>query len=168
MYIEAVGDRQRTKSARIGRVSLSKTGKTLYYGGRSLEGMGRAWYRDAESGDQYWIQDARADGHDRHGKHKRGSYPIEIDEDVRDEYWPTFAVSRTALTSGSFGARRRDRPVLGQIGAATLFPAVGSPTSDGPWACGRAQLAATRCHSTFVLQGGRDVGGHFRVSGLAS
>jgi hypothetical protein len=87
MYIEAVEHGHRTKWARIGRVSLSRTGKTLYYGGRALQGMGRSWYRDAKSGEEYWIQAARRDGNDRHGKHKRGSYPIEIDDDVRHDYW---------------------------------------------------------------------------------
>jgi hypothetical protein len=49
MYIEAVGEGQRPEWARIGRVSLSKTGKTLFYRGHSLHGIGRSWYRRAES-----------------------------------------------------------------------------------------------------------------------
>lgn len=87
MYIEKTRPRAGTEWARIGRVSFSKTGKTLYYGALTLIGMGRAWYRDDETGDTYWIQHARADGQDRGGKHKRGSFPVEIDEDVPQEYW---------------------------------------------------------------------------------
>jgi hypothetical protein len=87
MYIELTGPGHRTEWARIGRVTFSKTGKTIYYDGRCLLGMGRAWYRDEQSGDRFWIQRARPDGMDRFGKHKRGSLPIAIDEDVRQEYW---------------------------------------------------------------------------------
>lgn len=87
MYIEKTRPGAGTEWARIGRVSFSKTGKTLHYGGLTLAGEGRAWYRDTETGDTYWIQRARGDGRDRGGKHKRGSFPVEIDEDVRQEYW---------------------------------------------------------------------------------
>jgi hypothetical protein len=74
--------------ARIGRVSFSKTGKTLYYRGRafqSLKGMGfKANYFDVESGEEYWISGCKRDGSDRlYGER----IPVEIDEDVRAEYW---------------------------------------------------------------------------------
>jgi hypothetical protein len=87
MYVELTGPGGRVAWARIGRVKFSKTGRTAYYDGRELRGEGRAWYRDDESGDRFWIQHARADGSDRGGKDKRGSVPIAIDEDVRQEYW---------------------------------------------------------------------------------
>lgn len=74
--------------ARIGRVSFSKTGRTLYYGGKtfqSLKGDGfKANYRDVETGDWYWISGPRRDGRDRlYGE----ATPVEIDDDVREEYW---------------------------------------------------------------------------------
>jgi hypothetical protein len=87
MYIEKTRDGGATEWARVGRVSFSKSGRTLYYRDLTLAGEGRAWYRDPESGDSYWIQRARADGRDRGGKDKRGSFPVEIDDDVREEYW---------------------------------------------------------------------------------
>lgn len=87
MYIELVGEGHRTGWARIGRVSFSKTGKTAYYAGRAMIGIGRAWYTDTETGDTYWIQKARSDGRDRHGKHTHGGFRVEIDDDARDEYW---------------------------------------------------------------------------------
>jgi hypothetical protein len=88
MYIELTGgERRRTEWAHIGRVSFSKTGKTIYYDGRRLNGMGRGWYRDEESGETFWAHCARADGRDRGGKAKLGSFPVAIDEDVRKEYW---------------------------------------------------------------------------------
>ena len=74
--------------ARIGRVDFSKTGRTLYYSGKtfqSLKGAGfKANYVDVESGDEYWISGAKKDGRDRlYG----GAKTVEIDEDVRLEYW---------------------------------------------------------------------------------
>lgn len=71
---------------RIGRVSFSKTGKTLYYGGRSfqsLKGGYKANYYDVETGDLYWISGPKKMGGDR----LYGTPGVEIDEDVREEYW---------------------------------------------------------------------------------
>lgn len=74
--------------ARIGRVTFSKTGKTLYYRGltfQSLKGAGIcANYFEAESGDEYWISGCKRNGQDRHWA---GGGPVAIDEDVREEYW---------------------------------------------------------------------------------
>ncbi len=73
--------------ARIGRVFFSKTGKTLYYRGRtfqSLKGNGfKANYIDVESGEQFWISGPRKDQNDRlYG----GNQGVEVDDDVRAEY----------------------------------------------------------------------------------
>lgn len=77
-----------TGPARIGRVTFSKTGRTLYYRGQtfqSLRGRGfKANYYDVQTGEHYWISGPRKDGADRlYGE----STPVEIDEDVRKEYW---------------------------------------------------------------------------------
>jgi hypothetical protein len=87
MYIESKADGL-SGPARIGRVSLSKTGRTLYYRGRSfqsLKGSGfKANYYDLATADPYWISGPRADGADRlYGE----ASPVEIDDDVRIEYW---------------------------------------------------------------------------------
>ena len=87
MYIARIGPGGQTEWARIGRVTFSKSGRTLYYGGRSLSGQGQPWYRDNETGEQFVISRARKDGLDRSEGRKRGSFPAEIDDDVRDEYW---------------------------------------------------------------------------------
>jgi hypothetical protein len=75
-------------NARIGRVTFSRTGATLHYGGKSfqsLKGSGfKANYFDVETGEQYWISGPRRDGTDRLYK---SDWPVEIDEDVREEYW---------------------------------------------------------------------------------
>lgn len=75
--------------ARMGRVTFSKTGRTIYYRGRafrSLKGQGyKANYVDVESGEFYWISGPKRKGGDRlYGK---VATPFEIDEDVREEYW---------------------------------------------------------------------------------
>ena len=77
-----------TGAARIGRVTFSKTGKTLYYRGQkfqSLKGDGfKSNYYDLDSGEEYWISGCRKDGADRlYGER----LPTAIDDDVREEYW---------------------------------------------------------------------------------
>ncbi len=71
---------------RIGRVTYSKTGKTVYYGGRefrSLKGGYKANFYDVEFGDEFWITGPKKQGRDR----LYGTGGSEIDEDVRVEYW---------------------------------------------------------------------------------
>jgi hypothetical protein len=87
MYIECKAGGL-TGSARIGRVAFSKTGRTLYYRGQkfqSLKGAGfKSNYYDLDSGEDYWISGPKRDGSDRlYG----GRSSIEIDDDVREEYW---------------------------------------------------------------------------------
>ena len=73
--------------AQIGRVTFSKTGRSLYYKGRtfrSLRGAGfKANYYDVASKELYWISGPKKNGEDA----LYGPRPIPIDEDVRDEYW---------------------------------------------------------------------------------
>ena len=87
MYIEYKGDGL-VGPARIGRVTYSKTGSTLYYKGKafqSLKGLGfKANYFDVETQEQYWISGPRKDGTDAL---YATNDPTEIDEDVREEYW---------------------------------------------------------------------------------
>lgn len=87
MYIECKAGGL-TGPARIGRVSFSKSGATVYYAGkefRGLKGSGfKANYFEVESGEHYWISGCRGDGQDRlYGER----LPTEIDDDVREEYW---------------------------------------------------------------------------------
>jgi len=85
MYIEYKGDGI-SGPARIGRVSFSKTGKSVYYRGRRFETLGgsgfKANYFDVETGDHYWISGPKKRGGDR--LYGTG---VEIDDDVREEYW---------------------------------------------------------------------------------
>ncbi|TCC88175.1 1-deoxy-D-xylulose-5-phosphate synthase [Pedobacter frigiditerrae] len=86
MYIEHKEDL--TGNARIGRVTFSKTGKSIHFDGKTfqtLNGSGfKENYFDVETGDYYWISGCKKDGGDRlYGERK----PIYIDEDTREEYW---------------------------------------------------------------------------------
>ena len=87
MYIENKAEGL-TGSARIGRVSFSKTGATLYYAGksfRSLKGFGfKSNYYEVETGEAYWISGPRKDGRD--ALYVTHVMP-EIDDDVYQEYW---------------------------------------------------------------------------------
>jgi hypothetical protein len=87
MYIECKGGNL-TGVARIGRVTFSKTGRTLYYSGQkfqSLKGAGfKSNYYSVETGEDFWISGPKRKGGDR----MYGSVsPVKIDEDVREEYW---------------------------------------------------------------------------------
>ena len=87
MYIERKAG-ELTGEARIGRVSFSKTGKTIYYQDktfRSLKGSGfKSNYIEIHSKEDYWISGPKKDGSDRLYS---GRSPIVIDEDVTEEYW---------------------------------------------------------------------------------
>jgi hypothetical protein len=87
MYIECKAGGL-TGDARIGRVTFSKTGQTLYYGGQtfqSLKGAGfKSNYYCVETGEDYWISGPKRRGGDALYV---SNVPIEIDEDVRQEYW---------------------------------------------------------------------------------
>ena len=86
MYIESKGGGL-TGPARIGRVTFSKTGATLYYGEKSfriLKGYAlKANDFDTQTGDYYWISGPRRDGRD--ALYATHVMP-EIDDDVREEY----------------------------------------------------------------------------------
>ena len=73
--------------ARIGRVTFSKSGKSLYYNGKTLRSLGgrgyKANYYDVDTGDRYWISGPKKNGAD--GLY--GPRPTPIDDDARVEYW---------------------------------------------------------------------------------
>ena len=77
-----------TGPARIGRVTFSKTGATLYYQGRSLQslkGSGfKSNYFDIETGEHFWISGPKRNGED---SLYATNITTEIDDDVREEYW---------------------------------------------------------------------------------
>jgi hypothetical protein len=85
MYIEDKSEGL-TGPGRIGRVRFSKSGKSIYYSGRTLETQsGRGFksnYFDVATGTEFWVSGCKRRGGDRlYGG------TIEIDDDVREEYW---------------------------------------------------------------------------------
>ncbi|WP_144097040.1 1-deoxy-D-xylulose-5-phosphate synthase [Croceicoccus sediminis] len=73
--------------ARIGRVTFSKSGRSLRYRGRTFlrVGSGYKYNHVAEdNGDRFWISGPRKDGADRL---YASALPVEIDADVESEYW---------------------------------------------------------------------------------
>jgi hypothetical protein len=99
MYIERKAE-SLNGAARIGRVTFSKTGLSLYYKTQTFSRFSgfKANYFDTKTHDEYWISGPRRDGKDRLYV---SNIPIEIDEDVREEYWveirrqPTFKQKST-------------------------------------------------------------------------
>ena len=89
MYMERKAE-SLTGEARIGRVTFSRTGKTLYYMNQKFKRLERCGFKsnyyDVETGEQYWISGCKKDGSDRlYGER----LPIVVDDDVREEYWAT-------------------------------------------------------------------------------
>ena len=85
MYIELKSDGLRG-IGRIGRVEFSKSGNTLYYKERTFKPAKgtplKANYFDPDSYEDFWVSGPKQDGND-------SLFPaeVEIDEDVREEYW---------------------------------------------------------------------------------
>jgi hypothetical protein len=86
-----------TSVGRIGRVTLSKSGASLSYRGRtfrSLKGTGfKANFYDIDTGDHFWISGPRRDGAD--GLYGRITQPSDVDDDVAEEYWRDVRGSRS-------------------------------------------------------------------------
>lgn len=87
MYIEPKSGRL-AGPGRIGRVTFSKSGSTIYYRGQafqSLRGRGfKSNYFDVETGEHYWISGPHKDGRD--SLYATHVMPV-VDEDVAQEYW---------------------------------------------------------------------------------
>ena len=105
MWIEnKSGDGGIVGPARIGRVSFTKSGKSVRYRGRllqSLAGQGfKANYIDAETGEQFWLSGCHKDGTDA-----LYATDVEIDEDVRAEYWLTIRNKPDMVEARQFRAK---------------------------------------------------------------
>src|SRR2546423_13747787 len=72
--------------ARIGRVAFSKSGRSLQYRDQRFESLKRAGFKanyiEPATGDEFWISGCHKDGKDA-----LYSTTVEIDDDVREEYW---------------------------------------------------------------------------------
>ena len=87
MYIERKAG-SLTGRARIGRVSFNRTGRTIYYRDqifhRIVGGGFKSNYYDEATGEDYWISGCKRRGGDQL---YATNVPVEIDDDVRVEYW---------------------------------------------------------------------------------
>jgi hypothetical protein len=89
MYIELKSGRGDCGPARIGRVSFSKSGLSIYYRNKMFQrlrgsGVSGGNYFDSETGDEYWISGPKHSSPDRHWA---GGGVVHIDRDVAEEYW---------------------------------------------------------------------------------
>jgi hypothetical protein len=89
MYIElksSGGGHTDNGPAWSGRVELSKTGRTIYYRGRRLQRANCICgnFIDLDNGDEFWVSGPKKNGQDRYPWART---PIQIDQDVREEYW---------------------------------------------------------------------------------
>lgn len=118
MFIEPGGGLAGVGS-RIGLVSFSKTGKTIRYGDKefqSIKGGYKSNYFEINTGEHYWISGPRKDGND-------ALYPmtIEIDDDIREEYWcvirnqPELTNKTSYFSQGKY-SRRKPYPELSASG----------------------------------------------------
>lgn len=86
MYVENKEGLIDGAEARIGWVTFSKTGKTVYYRGRSLVmGSGISGnFLDEETREEYWVSGVKKRGSNAHPAGR--GVKIEIDADAMDEY----------------------------------------------------------------------------------
>ena len=85
MYVEYKGGGLEGPG-RIARVTFSKSGRSVYYRDRRLQSLNGAGYKanyfDVETAERYWVSGCKRNGEDR----LYGGV-VEIDDDVREEYW---------------------------------------------------------------------------------
>lgn len=85
MYVERGGGLA-SRGGMIALVRFSQTGRTIYYGDVVLQSLNGSGYKsnhfDVTTGEHYWVSAPRRDGNDT-------LYPgiVEIDDEVREQYW---------------------------------------------------------------------------------
>jgi hypothetical protein len=88
MYVENKSGEIDGHRARIGWVTFSKSGLSIYYRGRSfarLKGQGVAGnYLDTETHEEYWISGLKRRGSNVHPNERR--FVVHVDEDAREDY----------------------------------------------------------------------------------
>lgn len=87
MYIENKGGDIDGASCRIGWVTFSQTGRSVYYRGRALKrakggGVSGNFYDEA-TGQEYWVSGVKARGSNARSP---GHSKILVDEDAHEEY----------------------------------------------------------------------------------
>lgn len=107
MYVELKTDGLQG-IGKVCRVGLSKTGSTLYCDGRTLaksKGVAlKANYFDQETLEDFWVSSPKKDGND-------SLFPanIEIEDDVRSEYWTDIRKSPQNSDKASFRSKGKTK-----------------------------------------------------------
>lgn len=87
MYVENKDGLIDGAAARIGWVEFSRSGRTVYYRGRSLYSVGgsgiRGNFMDVGSREEFWVSGIKKRGSNTH---LSASLAVVIDEDAREEY----------------------------------------------------------------------------------
>ena len=87
MYVENKDGTLDGVERRIGWVTFSKTGKTVYYRNRTLhrsKGQGiRGNHFDESTGEEYWVSGVKIRGSNAHRAERTGT---RVDEDAVEEY----------------------------------------------------------------------------------
>jgi hypothetical protein len=84
MYLENKDGLLDGVQARIGWVTFSKSGRTVYYRGRSLKAIGgrgvRGNFIDVESGEEFWVSGIKRRGSNTH---VNDATPVVVDDDAK-------------------------------------------------------------------------------------
>jgi hypothetical protein len=107
MYIERK-EENLNGPARIGRVIYSNSGLSVSYKDRVFRKVRdyKANFIDTDTREMYWISGPHRDGRDRLYE---SNLPIEIDEDVREEYWTEIRKKpELKAKSTTAGGKRRE------------------------------------------------------------
>jgi hypothetical protein len=86
MYIELKTGYNDNGPAWMGRVRMSRSGRTVYFNGKAFKRSGRGSrgnHYDLETGEMYWISGVKKEGTDRHGA---GSGQVIIEAAAVEEY----------------------------------------------------------------------------------
>jgi hypothetical protein len=87
MYVENKSGDLDGAPARIGWVTFSKSGLSVYYKGRTLKRLGGRGvsgnHYDEATGEEYWISGVKKNGSNRHWASR---IKVQVDEDAQEEY----------------------------------------------------------------------------------
>jgi hypothetical protein len=86
MYVENKDGEIDGAHARIGWVTFSNSGRTVYYKGRSLKATTQGIsgnFIDAETGEEFWVSGVKKRGSN---VHPCEMIPVVIDDDAKEEY----------------------------------------------------------------------------------
>ncbi len=87
MYVENKDGDIDGAAARIGWVEFSKSGRTVYYRGRSLKrakgGGVRGNHFDEDTGEEYWVSGVKKEGSNAHWAE---AVKVVVDDDAVEEY----------------------------------------------------------------------------------